>query len=170
MRGERLPARMHLAGDHVQPTRRRGRCRIRIFMPSEEGERLGDRPEVICSEVEGNPGAGITEAAESIRASVVGAFRLGDNMWIEHRPVATTGGRTETFELVVLEGLGGPSRKPLDRASVGGRERATAGGPGSHARIARNSCVVSCTKGEWIKRASLGNGRAPKGSRLREVR
>lgn len=130
MRGERLPARMHLAVDHVQPTRRRGRCRIRIFMPSEEGEPLGDRPVVICSEVEGNPGAGVTEAAESIRASVVATFRLGDNAWIEHRPTATTGGRTETFELVVvLEGLGGPSRKPLDRASVGGRERATAGGP-----------------------------------------
>ncbi len=109
---------MHLAGDHVQPTPRRGRCRIRIFVPDEEGERFGDRPVVICSEVEGNPGAGVTEAAEEIRGAVAEAFRLGDTVWIEHHPATTTDGHPETFELVVRSAFGGSSWKPLDRASV----------------------------------------------------
>lgn len=51
----------------MQPTPRGGRCRIRIFVPDGEDELLGDRAVVVCSEVEGNPGAGVAEAAEEIR-------------------------------------------------------------------------------------------------------
>ena len=109
---------MHLAGDHVHPTPRRGRCRIRIFVPDEEGMLLGDRAVVVCSEVEGNPGAGVTEAAEELHAEVTAAFRLADPVWIEHHPPAATDGRTETWELLVFPPFGGPSYKPLDRQSV----------------------------------------------------
>ena len=109
---------MHLASDHVQPTPRRGRCRVRIFVPDEEGMLLGDRAVVVCSEVDGNPGAGVTEAAEEIHAGVTAAFRLADPVWIEHHPPSTTDGRTETFELVMFLGFGGASYKPLDRRSV----------------------------------------------------
>ena len=109
---------MHLASDHVQPTPRRGRCRVRIFVPDEEGMLLGDRAVVLCSEVEGNPGAGVTEAAEGIRGAVAEAFRLADPVWIEHRPPASTDGRTETYDLVVFPRFGKPVWKPLDRESV----------------------------------------------------
>ncbi len=78
-------------------------------MPSEaeEGELLGDRAVVVCSEAEGNEGAGVTAA-----------FGLADPVWIEHHPPSTTDGSTETVELVVFLGFGGTSYKPLDRASV----------------------------------------------------
>lgn len=39
---------------------------MRILVPEKEGELLGDRAVVVCSEVGGNPGASVTEAAESI--------------------------------------------------------------------------------------------------------
>ncbi len=109
---------MHLANDHVHPTPKKGRCRVRIYVPNEEGERLGDRHVVLCSEVPDNPGEGVTAAAETIRAAVVEAFRLLDPVWIEHHPPATTDGRTETFELVVFTPGARPEWKPLDRASV----------------------------------------------------
>lgn len=175
MRGERLPARMHLAGDHVQPTPRRGRCRIRIFVPDEEGERLGDRPVVICSEVEGNPGAGSRRRRKRSggrsRRRFVWATPCGSNTIPQRPPTATRRLSSWSFDRPSADPPGSRWTGPRSRGWwAGGRERATAGGPGGHARIARNSCVVSCTKVEWIKRASLGNGRAPKGSRLREVR
>ncbi len=91
---------------------------MRIFVPDEEGELLGDRAVVVCSEMEGNPGAGVTEAAEEIRASVVRAFRLADPVWIEHHPSSVTDGVTETWELVVFPPFGNPFWKPLDRKSV----------------------------------------------------
>ncbi|QIN85440.1 hypothetical protein GBA63_22325 (plasmid) [Rubrobacter tropicus] len=91
---------------------------MRIFEPDEEGELLGDRVVVVCSEIEGNPGAGVTEAAESIRGAVVEAFRLVDPVWIEHHPPAATDGRTETWELVVFPTTGRPSWKALDRGAV----------------------------------------------------
>lgn len=102
----------------MQPTPRGGRCRIRIFVPDEEGELLGDLAVVVCSEVEGNTGVGVTEAAEAIRGAVVEAFRLIDPVWIEHHGPAVTDGATETWELVVFPPFGKPSWKPLDRESV----------------------------------------------------
>ena len=109
---------MHLASDHVHPTPRKGRCRVRIFVPDEEGELLGDRAVVICSETADNPGAGVTRSAESIRGAVVEAFRLADPVWIEHHPPASTDGRTETYDLVVFPPFGKPVWKSLDRESV----------------------------------------------------
>ena len=109
---------MHLASSHVQPTPRGGRCRIRIFVPDEEGELLGDRAVVVCSEMEGNPGAGVTEAAEEIRGAVAEAFRLAGPVWIEHHGPAVTDGATETWDLVVFPPVGKPSWKRLDRESV----------------------------------------------------
>lgn len=73
---------------------------------------------VICSEVEGNPVAGVTEAPGSIHEAVKEAFRLADSVWIEHHPAPTTDGVTHTVELVVFPTAGEPSYKPLDRASV----------------------------------------------------
>jgi len=87
-------------------------------VPDEEGERLGDRPVVVCSELAENAGEGVTKAAEQIYRGVREAFRLPDPVWIEHHPPETTDGRTETFELVVFSPGGRPCWKPLDRASV----------------------------------------------------
>jgi hypothetical protein len=49
---------LHLASDHVQLRPRKGRCRVKIFVPSEaeEGERFGDTPVVLCSELAENAG------------------------------------------------------------------------------------------------------------------
>lgn len=91
---------------------------MKVFTPDEEGMLLGDRAVVVYSEVEGNPGAGVTEAAEDIHAEVTAAFGLSDPVWIEHHPPATTDGSTETVELVVFSAFGKPSWKPLDRRSV----------------------------------------------------
>ncbi len=102
----------------MHPAPRRGRCRIRIFVPDAEGERLGDKPVVVCSQVVENAGAGVTEAAEEIRAEVTAAFRLADPVWIEHHPPSVTDGLTETWELVVFSAFGDPSWKPLDRTAV----------------------------------------------------
>jgi hypothetical protein len=45
-------------------------------VPDEEGMHPGDRAAVGCSEVEGNHGPSITEAAEDIHESVTRSFRL----------------------------------------------------------------------------------------------
>lgn len=112
------PARMHLADDHVHPTPGRGRCRVRIFVPNEEGERLGDRHVIVCSEMAENGGEGVTRAAEQIYESVTEAFRLINPIWLEHHPPETTDGSTETVELVVFSPDSKPTWKPLDRAAV----------------------------------------------------
>ena len=79
---------------------------------------MGDRAVVICSEVVDNPGADVTEAAESIRGSVVETFGLLDPIWIEHHGKVVTDGATETWELVVFATAGNPTWKSLDRATV----------------------------------------------------
>lgn len=109
---------MHLASDHIHPTPGGGRCRVRIFVPDEEGERLGDRPVVVCSEVPGGGGAGVTKAAEQIYRGVREAFRLIDPVWIEHHPPETTDGSTDTFELVHFVPGSRPEWKALDRDTV----------------------------------------------------
>ena len=74
---------------------RRDRCRVRIFVADEEGERFGDRPAVLCSEGVENEGAGITEAAEEIRGAMLEAFQPANPLWIEHHGPNSTDGRTE---------------------------------------------------------------------------
>lgn len=124
---------MHLATDYVHPTPGRGRCRVRVFLPSDP-ER--DLFVVVCSELPGNRGSSVTDAAERIAGSVIDALGLPVPLvWIEHHPPETTDGATETFDLVVFghyevrdivraaeEGpvkeIGSPSWKRLDRMSV----------------------------------------------------
>lgn len=83
-----------------------------------------------------NPGMSITNAARTITAEVIEAYRLPTPpMWIEHHPPETTGGRTENFDLVLFDSyeirearapymgdraveIGSPIWKALDRASV----------------------------------------------------
>ena len=91
---------------------------MRIFVPDEEGELLGDRAVVICSEVEGNRGARVTESAEEIHESVARCFGLAAPVWIENHDPSVTDGATETWELVVFTAFGKPSWKPLDRSTV----------------------------------------------------
>ncbi len=124
---------MHLATDYIHPSPGRGRCRARIFLPSEP-ER--DLFVVVCSELPGNRGQSVTNAAERIAGSVIDALKLPVPLvWIEHYPPYTTDGRSETFDLVVLdhyevreimraveEGpikeIGPPQWKSLDRESA----------------------------------------------------
>ena len=126
---------MRLAADvvfpFVGPDGAGARCRVRVYEPEDPR----DAPVVVCSEMPDDPGPGVAGAASTIAARVAAAFRLyREPVWIEHCPPARTG--SETFELVkfgtfraeeirrmgprVLWDLevGGPERKPLDRATV----------------------------------------------------
>ena len=124
---------MHLATDYVHPTPGRGRCRVRVFLPSNP-ER--DLFVAVCSELPDNRGQSVTNDAERIAAEVVSNFALPVPLvWIEHYPPETTDGQAETFDLVVFghyevreivrameEGpvkeIGPPQWKRLDRGSV----------------------------------------------------
>ncbi|MDP9475243.1 MAG: hypothetical protein M3R38_06040 [Actinomycetota bacterium] len=124
---------MHLATDYVHRTPGLGRCRVRVFLP---GDPEWDLPMVVCSELPGNRGDSVTDAAERIAGSVIDALGLPVPLiWIEHHPPETTDGATETFDLVVFghyevrdivraveEGpvkeIGPPQWKRLDRESV----------------------------------------------------
>lgn len=123
---------MHLVADCVYPAPRRGRCRVRIFLPEDER----DAPVVVCSEMPTNRGESVTNAAERIAGGVIASYRLSvPVVWIEHYPPEATDGRSETFDLVVFghqevreivrsvaEGsvkeVGPPVWKRLDRRSV----------------------------------------------------
>lgn len=128
---------MHLAIDYVHPFRgpagARSQCRVRIYVPDEEGEALGDAPVVVCSELANNPGTSITNAAEQLAAEVIKHHKLLVPIWIEHYPPESTDGRAETFDLVVFghheareivrggvlrTEIGPPTWKRLDRESV----------------------------------------------------
>lgn len=128
---------MHLASDYMHPYistgGRRARCRVRIYL---SGDVL-DTPVVVCSELPNNPGGSVTNSAEMIAAGVIQANDLPTPLvWIEHRPVDSTGGGPETFELVVFSSyevevrapylgetrakIGGATWKRLDRTTVEG--------------------------------------------------
>lgn len=125
---------MRLAADVVfpfaGPDGTGARCRVRVYEPEDPR----DAPVVVCSELPDDPDPGVAGAASTIAARVAATFRLNrEPVWIEHRPSAPG---PETFELVTfatfraeeirrmgprllwdLE-VGGPERKPLDRATV----------------------------------------------------
>src|SRR5215204_4378391 len=126
---------MHLASHHIHLYKDAGgrpaRCRVRIYLPEGECDALV----VICSEFSHNPGGSVTNSAETIAAGVILASELITPLvWIEHWSEESTGGRAETFELVVFSGydvierapylgetrawIGEPTWKPLDRTSV----------------------------------------------------
>ena len=58
---------MHLATDYIHPTPKGGRCRVRVYVPEEEG----DAPVVLCSELPHNTGLSVTAAAEVIAGEVI---------------------------------------------------------------------------------------------------
>ena len=90
---------------------------------------------VVCSELPNNPGASITNSAETIAAGVIRANELFTPLvWIEHWPKESTDGGEETFDLVVFSNyevverapylgetrawIGDATWKRLDRATV----------------------------------------------------
>lgn len=129
---------MRLIEDYIHafrgPSGVRSACRVRLYMPGEEGESFGDAPVAIVSELANNPGTSVTNAIEQIAAEVMGAHTLTRvPVFVEHYPPESTGGREETFDLVVfahdevrevLRGsiwrkeIGSPTWKPLDRRAV----------------------------------------------------
>jgi len=129
---------MRLTEDHVHafrgPSGVRSACRVRLYMPDEEGEALGDAPVAIVSELADNPGTSVTNAIEQLTAEVMDVHGLGRvPVFVEHYPPEATGGREETFDLVVfahhevrevLRGglwrkeIGPPTWKPLGRRAV----------------------------------------------------
>jgi hypothetical protein len=110
-----------------------GCCWIRVY----EGER-GDAPVVVCEELPGAGGAGVTEMAEQLAAEVIlehFADRLPDLprplIWIEHRLARRRGpGRYALLSFpsyrprpagpgfVRRVTLGSPSREPLSHEEV----------------------------------------------------
>jgi hypothetical protein len=92
---------VRLARRYVHPTPNGGRCRIRIYLPDEPES---DAPVVICSELSNNPGASITNAAETIAAEVIKGHRLRTPLvWIEHYPAESRRpSAEETFDLVIF--------------------------------------------------------------------
>ena len=124
------------------PTGIRSACRVRFYLPDAAepgetlGEALGDAPVVIVSELPDNPGTSVTNAIEQIAAEVMVAHRLAMGrapVLVEHYPPRVTGGRDETFDLVVFANyevrevirggiwqkeIGSPTWKPLDRCAV----------------------------------------------------
>ena len=124
---------MHLAADYIHPTPRGGSCRVRIYLPHEEDEAIGDAPVVLCSELHANKGISVTNAAEQIAAEVIKRHKLPIPVWIEHRLSETVHGTEERFALVTFSDyevrelapymgvwltIGKPTWKRLDRASV----------------------------------------------------
>ena len=113
---------MHLATDYIHPTPKGGRCRVRVYVPDEEG----DAPVVLCSELPHNTGLSVTAAAEVIAGeviSVISEYVDRPPVWIEYHPPKTTDGRSETFELVLFSSL------EVSEALVEGRWRKEVGIP-----------------------------------------
>jgi hypothetical protein len=124
---------MHLASDYIHPTPRGGRCRVRIYLPEEEG----DAPVVICSELPNNAGTSVTYAAEQLAAEVIHSDRLPTPLvWVEHWPKESTDDGEETFELVVFS-----SYKVEERAPYLGQTRAR-GGEATWKRLDRATVEV----------------------------
>jgi hypothetical protein len=81
---------MHLANDHIHPTPRDGKCRIRVYLPEEEH----DAPLVICSELPtSNEGSSLTYTQltpDSRRGYPLPQAFGVPPVWIEHYPKEAT--------------------------------------------------------------------------------
>jgi hypothetical protein len=100
---------MQLATDYIHPTPRSGRCRVRVYLFTEDR----DAPVIICSELPTNDGASITYSAEQLAAEVIHYHALTSPVvWIEHHPPQTTDGSTETFDLVAFSSYEVKERAP----------------------------------------------------------
>ena len=98
------PSVMHLFTDYIHPTPLGGHCRVRIYLPEEEG----DAPIVLCSKLTDNTGLSVTRAAEVIAGeviSVLSSYTSRSPVWVEYYPPETTDGRSETFDLVLFSSL-----------------------------------------------------------------
>jgi hypothetical protein len=84
---------MDLAADYIHPTPHGGRCRVRIYLPDEEG----DAPVAVCSELPDNKGTSVTNAAERIAAEVIKRRGLPVPVWIEQRTAETAHDPQERF-------------------------------------------------------------------------
>lgn len=131
---------MRLIEDYVHafrgPSGVRSACRVRLYLPdmAKPGEALDDAPLVIVSELADNPGTSVTNAIEQIAAEVMDSHDLRRvPVFVEHYPPESTGGREETFDLVVFahcevrevmrgglwrKEIGPPTWKPLGRRAV----------------------------------------------------
>lgn len=126
---------MHLASAYIHPMPHGGRCRVRIFEPSEACE--WDSFVVILTELRDNPGMSVTNAAEEIAAAVVLANALPTRrtIFVEHYEDGARGAFSDpvTFDLLTFSAnapepvlragvwkveLGEPSWKALDRSTV----------------------------------------------------
>ncbi|MDQ3921293.1 MAG: hypothetical protein M3248_02925, partial [Actinomycetota bacterium] len=79
-----------------------GSCRVRIYLPDEKDEAIGDAPVVLCSDLPTNKGMSVTNAAERIAAEVIKYHKLPVPVWIEHRLSETVHGTKERFALVIF--------------------------------------------------------------------
>ncbi len=129
---------MRLVEDYAHafrgPSGVRSACRVRLYLLDEEGETLGDAPVVVFSELADNPGTSVTNAIEQLAAEVLDTHALARvPVFVEHYPPEATGGRDETFDLVVFahhevreivrggvwrKEIGPPTWKPLGRRAV----------------------------------------------------
>lgn len=71
------------------------RCRLRLYQH-------GGRRVALVSELPDNPGASVTNAAETIASLVSG--RWGFEVWIEHYPERGVPPLPETFDVVTFSG------------------------------------------------------------------
>lgn len=128
---------MHLASSFIHPIRDegRGKCLIRVFVPEKRGEGH-DRPVVLCTELEDNPGLSILHHASRIAGEFLRSHwrAVRDTpVWIEQLPATEREG--EEFYLTTFDShearearapymgeapveIGTPTRKPLDRKAV----------------------------------------------------
>ncbi len=91
---------MHLASDYVHPTPHRGRCRVRIYEPTEDG----DHHVVVLSELADNRGQSVTHAIEQLAGEVILANALpsSETVDVEHYPAEAHPPNAETFDLVTF--------------------------------------------------------------------
>jgi hypothetical protein len=132
---------MHLATDYIHPTPKGGRCRVRVYVPEEEG----DAPVVLCSELPANGGLSVTAAAEVVAGEVISViYGYGGRppVWIEHYPSAATDGHSETFDLVLFSSL------EVSEVLVEGRWRKEVGTPTAWKRLDRT--MVETLIGEAV--------------------
>ncbi len=98
---------MHLASDYIHPTPHKGRCRVRIFEPDDDGNPDDHHHVVVFSEMEDNTGQSVTNAIEQLAGEVMLANALPTTatIVIEHYPAAAhvfPAPEDETYDLVTF--------------------------------------------------------------------
>lgn len=93
---------MNLASDFPHPTPHRGRCRVRIYEPTERNP--GDHHVVVLSEEPSNTGQSITNAIEQVAGEVLlnNVLPTNETVVIEHYPAEAHPPADETYDLVTF--------------------------------------------------------------------